>query len=124
MVSDGAVLALSGAAADSVRLSVRLAGAMRSLCMSPFPVVVVAMAGGSHRFAFVETRLAASCGENGEEGGTCVLGLNHRKESGRRSNPRAGYCRASLGPDRREERPSRSKPRSTINGGERGRPPS
>src|ERR1700674_5065308 len=99
MVSEGAVLPLSCAAAESVRLSVRLrlTSAVRSLCMSAFPVVVVAMAGGSHCFSFVETRLTASCGENGDEGGTCVLGLNHREERGRRSNQRVCYCRASLG---------------------------
>src|SRR6267142_4927191 len=73
MVSEGAVLALSCAAAESVRL--RLNSAARSLCISPFPVVVVAMAGGSRRFCFVETRLAASYGENGDEGETCVLGM-------------------------------------------------
>src|ERR1700687_1138 len=78
MVSEGAV-PLSCAAAESVRL--RLNSAARSLCMSPFPVVVVAMAGGSRRFCFVETRLAASCGENGDEGGTCV---GRRKDRERR----------------------------------------
>src|ERR1700704_2907110 len=103
MVSEGAVLPLSCAAAESVRLSVRLrlTSAARSLCMSPFPVVVVAMAGGSRRFCFVETRLAASCEENGDEGQTCVLGLRHGEEIGRRGNPRACYRRAALGLDGR-----------------------
>src|ERR1700732_744557 len=113
MVSEGAAPTLSCAAAESVRL--RLSSAARSLCISPFPVVVVAMAGGSHRFYFVETRLAASCGENGGEGGTCVSGLNHKKESGRRSNQRACYCRASLGLGW-DARPPRSKSRSTAGG--------
>src|SRR5712692_5102885 len=82
MVSEGAAAPLSCAAAESVRLSVRLrlTSAARSLCMAPFPVFVVAMAGGSHRFSFIETRLAASCRGDGNGDGPCVADSNLRGE--------------------------------------------
>src|SRR5271169_4155812 len=83
MVSEGAVVPVSCAAAESVRLkSVRLVSAVRSLCISPFPLVDVAMAGGSRRFYFVETRLAASRRVNGDEGQTCVGSWKHRELRG------------------------------------------
>src|SRR5260370_7774628 len=78
MVSEGAALALSCAAAESVRL--RSDSAVRSFFMVPFSCGRYSDGRGKPSLLYVETRLAASCRENGNGGQTCVLGLNHREE--------------------------------------------
>src|SRR5258708_28847662 len=78
MVSEGAVVPLSCAAAESVRL--RSDSAVRSFFMVPFSCGRYSDGRGKPSLLYVETRLAASCRENGNGGQTCVLGLNHREE--------------------------------------------
>src|SRR5258708_29337857 len=78
MVSDGAALPLSCAAVESVRL--RIDSAVRSFFMVPCSCGRYSDGRGKPTLLSVETRLAASCRENGNGGQTCVLGLNHREE--------------------------------------------
>src|SRR5260370_29006738 len=78
MVCEGAVVPLSCAAAESVRM--RIDSAVRSFFMVPFSCGRYSDGRGKPTLLSVETRLAASCRENGNGGQTCVLGLNHREE--------------------------------------------